>query len=265
MIDNNYILDNKVYSYSCLNSFYNCPYGWYLTYIELQKTCGNFFSDYGKIIHTMLEKYVIGELTIFDLNDFYNEEFKKIQNLPPKNKYVDIAESYYNLGLDYINNIDLILDDYDVLGIEKKVEFTICNKKFVGYIDLLLRNKETKKITIVDHKSRKISFLKDGVTLNSKSRSDVEDYKKQLYLYSIPVQKEYGEFPETLSWNHFNSRLWNHVSFDYDEYQNTIEWASKTLDMIYAEEKWLPNDNNEFFCNNLCGQRNNGCEYKKHR
>ena len=64
--------------------------------------------------------------------------------------------------MDYLDNIDLDLDSYEILGVEKKVEFELFGKRFVGYIDLLLRDKQTDEIIIVDHKSASIKILKNG-------------------------------------------------------------------------------------------------------
>lgn len=262
--ENDWLLDSMTYSFSSLNSFENCKSGWYKTYILRMKTCGNFFSEYGKVVHNMLEKYAKDELSIFELNEYYDTEFAKISYVAPKNKYVDIRESYYNLGLDYINNIDLILDEYEVLGVEKKVNFVFAGRKFVGYIDLLLREKATGEIIVLDHKSRKIELLKNG-ELNAASKRALVEYKRQLYLYSIPVYEEYGEYPAKLRWNHFNKRLWNTVDFVLEEYEETKAWIEETISAIKEEENWYPNNENVFFCNELCGQRNNNCEYKLHR
>ena len=51
--------------------------------------------------------------------------------------------------MDLFDNIDLVLDDYEILGVEKEVHFTIDGKEFVGYIDLLLKDKITKEIRCV--------------------------------------------------------------------------------------------------------------------
>lgn len=57
-----------------------------------------------------------------------------IEEFPP-NKYVDMQQTYYEKGLDYFNNIDLIFDDYEILGVEKEVRFKIDEYDFIGFID----------------------------------------------------------------------------------------------------------------------------------
>ena len=94
-----------------------------------------------------------------NLNQYYEKHFNdKIPHDFPPNKYVDIRQSYYDKGIEYLNNIDLDLDRYEILGVEKEIHFKIEDKDFVGYIDLLVKDKETGEIIIIDHKSASIKI-----------------------------------------------------------------------------------------------------------
>ena len=256
-----FLLDTMTWSFSRLNSFYNCPYEWKLRYIDCNKSENGFFGEYGSLIHKILEKYEKGELSLFELNDYYEEHFS--ENVPhdaPPNKYVDIKQSYYEKGLDYFNNIDLDLDKYEVLGVEKEVRFQIAGKDFVGYIDLLLKEKETGKIIILDHKSASIKILKNGKVSKS-DQEHVREFIRQLCLYSIPIIEEYGHVDE-LWWNLFKDKNWLKMPFNKEDYDEAIQWAEDTLKLIETEKEWLPNNSSSYYCNYLCGQRNNACEYK---
>ena len=256
-----FLLDTMTWSFSRLNSFYNCPYEWKLRYIDCNKSENGFFGEYGSLIHKILEKYEKGELSLFELNDYYEEHFS--ENVPhnaPPNKYVDIKQSYYEKGLDYFNNIDLDLDKYEVLGVEKEVRFQIAGKDFVGYIDLLLKEKETGKIIILDHKSASIKILKNGKVSKS-DQEHVREFIRQLCLYAIPIIEEYGHVDE-LWWNLFKDKKWLKMPFNKEDYNEAIQWAKDTLKLIEAEKEWLPNNSSSYYCNYLCGQRNNACEYK---
>ena len=249
------------WSFSRLNSFYNCPYEWKLRYIDCNKSENGFFGEYGSLIHKILEKYEKGELSLFELNDYYEEHFS--ENVPhdaPPNKYVDIKQSYYEKGLDYFNNIDLDLDKYEVLGVEKEVRFQIAGKDFVGYIDLLLKEKETGKIIILDHKSASIKILKNGKVSKS-DQEHVREFIRQLCLYAIPIIQEYGHVDE-LWWNLFKDKNWLKIPFNKEDYDEAIKWAEDTLILIEKEKDWLPNNSSSYYCNYLCGQRNHACEYK---
>ena len=256
-----FLLDTMTWSFSRLNSFYNCPYEWKLRYIDCNKSENGFFGEYGSLIHKILEKYEKGELSLFELNDYYEEHFS--ENVPhdaPPNKYVDIKQSYYEKGLDYFNNIDLDLDKYEVLGVEKEVRFQIAGKDFVGYIDLLLKEKETGKIIILDHKSASIKILKNGKVSKS-DQEHVREFIQQLCLYAIPIIEEYGHVDE-LWWNLFKDKNWLKMPFNKEDYDEAIQWAEDTLKLIETEKEWLPNNSSSYYCNYLCGQRNNACEYK---
>ena len=258
-----FLLDTMTWSFSRLNSFYNCPYEWKLRYIDCNKSENGFFGEYGSLIHKILEKYEKGELSLFELNDYYEEHFSEsVPHDAPPNKYVDIKQSYYEKGLDYFNNIDLDLDKYEVLGVEKEVRFQITGKDFVGYIDLLLKEKETGKIIILDHKSASIKTLKNGKVSKS-DQEHVREFIRQLCLYAIPIIEEYGHVDE-LWWNLFKDRNWLKMPFKKEDYDEAIQWAKDTLALIENEREWLPNNSSSYYCSYLCGQRNHACEYKPH-
>lgn len=255
-----FVMDTMTWSFSRLNSYYNCAYEWYLHYLECSKVENGFFGEYGSLIHKILEKYIKGELSLFDLNQYYEENFnEQIPHDAPPNKYVDIRQSYYDKGIEYLNNIDLDLDRYEILGVEKEIHFKIEDKDFVGYIDLLVRDKETGEIIIIDHKSASIKILKNGSISKSDQKHFLE-FKRQLYLYSIPIIKEYGSVSK-LKWNMFKDQKWIEIPWKQEEYDEAIQWAKDTLKLIENESLWLPNQD-YYYCNYLCGQRNNACEFK---
>jgi hypothetical protein len=259
--DYGWLIDGMRWSFSRLNSFYeNCRHEWKEVYINCADKDQNFFAEYGSFIHELLEGYCKGDISIFELSQVYEDGFvEAIPHDAPPNKYVDIKQSYYDKGLDYLDNIDLDLENYEVLGVEKKVEFEIDGKPFVGFIDLLLKNKKDGKITILDHKSASIKILKNG----NISKSDQEhflSFKRQLYLYSLPIIEEYGEV-DYLEWNMFKDRKHIKIDWNKEDYEEAIKWASNTIKLIEKEKEWNPNPD-FFYCNYLCSQRNNCCPYK---
>lgn len=263
-----FILDGMIWSFSRLNAFGKCNYEWYLQYIECVEGVGGFFSDFGSFMHDILEKYLKRELSFFELVPYYENHFnERIHFLPPKNNYVDLSEIYYEKGLDYLMNLDLSPENfYSILGIEKKVQFSIKGHDgkefpFVGYIDLLVED-DMGNITVIDHKSSSIKILNNG-KISKPDQEHFLEFKRQLYLYSIAVIDEYKRPPKKLKWNMFKDRTWIEIDFNMEEYEEAIEWAKNTLEKIYKEKDWLPDNNNEFFCNNLCSMRMSACPYKK--
>ena len=249
-----------MWSFSRLNSFYNCPYEFYLHYILCNSSQSNFFGEYGSLIHKILEKYEKAELSLFELNQYYEDHFNDaIPHDAPPNKYIDIRQSYFDKGMDYLDNIDLDFSQYEILGVEKKVEFELFGKKFIGFIDLLVRDKNNGEIEIIDHKSASIKILKNG-NISKSDQQHFLDFKRQAYLYSIPIIKEYGKVSK-LKWNMFKDRRWIEIPWKQEEYDEAIHWVKKTLELIEKETEWAPNPD-VYYCRYLCGQRNNACEYK---
>lgn len=263
MTEDDFIISTFTWSYSKLAAYYHCGHEFYRRYIECEKSEGSFFTEYGSYIHKIIEMYCKGEISIFDISQYYEEHFdENIKFEAPPNKFVDLRQSYFEKGMDYINNINIDFDKYEVLGVEKEIHFTIAGEEFVGFIDLLLRDKKSGEIITVDHKSASIKFLKDG----SPSKKDIEhvqEFKRQQYMYSKAIKEEYGVFPSFLRWNFFKDQFVYSILFNEDEYNEAIKWAEDTVNLIKNECLWLPDNSNSFYCNFLCGYRNAACDYKQ--
>lgn len=230
-------------------------------YLECNKAENGFFGEYGSFMHKILEKYAKGELSLFELNQYYEDNFMEaIPHDAPPNKYVDIKQSYYDKGIDYLDNIDLDLDKYEILGVEMEVHFKIEDKDFIGFIDLLVKDKETEEIIIIDHKSSSIKILKNG-SISKSDRQHFLEFCRQMYLYSIPIIEKYGKVSK-LRWNMFKDKNWIEIPWEQEGFDEAVKWAKDTLELIEKEVLWLPNNNSYYYCNYLCGQRNNACEYK---
>ena len=255
-----FIIDTMMWSFSRLNSFYNCPHEWYETYIMCQKGEDGFFGEFGTCCHSVLEKYAKGEVSIFEISQAYEDQFAEtvVHDAPP-NKYVDLKQSYYEKGLNYFDNIDLDLDGYEILGVEKEVRFKIADKDFIGYIDLLLREKSSGKIIVVDHKSASMKILKNG-NVSKADQNHFREFIRQLCLYSIPVIEEYGHVDE-LWWNLFKEQKWLKIPFKQEDQDEAVQWAKDTIKLIEQETEF-PCNPDFYYCWYLCSQRNNACPYK---
>ena len=193
--------------------------------------------------------------------EYYSEHFASdIQFDPPFNKYVDLRQSYFDDGMEYFSNFDpSVLDLYDVLGVEKEIRFELGGKMFVGYIDCLLRDKQTDCIIILDHKSAKMKFKKTGEVSKTDQRH-FDDFKRQLYLYSIPIIEEYGKCDE-LAWNLFRMNKRISIEWNQNDFEEAKNWAVNTIKMIENFGQYNANPENYYYCHNLCSQRLSGCEF----
>lgn len=245
-----FIINDMVFSFSRLSSFYQCKYQFYLQYIKCEEGENNFFAEYGSLIHNILEQYAKGELESYELSTVYKNEYNRaIIHPAPPNKFVNLSQSYYKAGLKYLNSFE-DFGDYEILDVEKEWNFKINNIKLTGFNDLLVRDRNG-KLHVIDHKS---SDLKTAKSKKAK------EYWRQMYLYSIPIKEEYGEYPIQLHINAFRKQQWFTIDFDDKEIDNVKQWVIDTVELIRNEEEWNPTVN-EFFCSFLCNHRNT-CKYR---
>lgn len=250
-----------IWSYSRLTSFENCKYEFYLNYIlrdfDNYPREDNYYAEVGSYVHKILEMIFNKELALDEAAEYYVKNFD--DNVFSET-YASTMEKTFEACADYFAEVDFDwLNDYEILGVEKEVKFEINGYKFVGYIDLLLRDKRDGKIVVVDNKSTEYPFKTNG-KLYARAKKSFDKYKKQMYLYCHAIKGEYGEFPKEITWNHFKDggRLAT-IPFDEKEYNQTIDWLLKTIGEIEKEEDYEPSMN-FFYCKNLCSFRGS-CEY----
>lgn len=249
------------WSYSRLNAFQQCKYGFYLNYIlnnpDLYLPESNFYSENGSLCHETLEKLLKGDLDVEDAASYYINKFNEQICYSTKQSIMDrkmesCADYFANTDFDW-------LGAYNILGVEKKMFFHIDKKNFVAYIDLLLEHKESKDIIVVDHKSGGFPLTKAG-TISKNKKQSFDGYRKQAYIYAHAVHEKYGKFPTFLCWNYFaDDGQWLKIPFDENEYDETINWVKRTIQSIEQEQDYEPSMD-FFYCTNLCAFRNS-CEY----
>lgn len=240
------IIDDMVWSFSRLNGFYTCKRAWYYTYIMKRSERENFFSQYGTFAHSVFEKYNKGELEIYELASYYNDNYySNVTEEAPPNKYVDLNESYFNKGYDYFVNIKDNPDE-EIIGAEVKFEFTIDvmdkPRKFIGYIDKVSRDKNG--FVVTDYKSKG----------KFKNKEELHDYTRQLYIYAIALKEMYGEYPYKLVFEQFKENITQEICFNEKDLEETYDWIRNTIRLIYDEIDF-PKTQNDFFCSYLCSAR----------
>ena len=251
-----FIIRNMRWSYSRINSFETCKYAWFLTYIKELPSINNFFSDYGLFIHSILEKYLKKELSIFELVDYYENNYKKNVKCkaPPYPK--GMAERYYEDGLAYLENFEGF-GELEIISVESKMRFTTEEGyEFGGYIDLIAKDTDGEYI-VIDHKSSNIFKKKTTKKYGEEIVIDttkLKGYKKQMYLYATDVKDKFGKFPKELRLNLFRMNKEHIIPFDEQEYNETIAWANECINSILSEKDFKEHIS-EYFCRQLCGVR----------
>ena len=250
------------WSYSRTTCFAHCKYEYYLDYVinddDLYLSENNYYAEVGSFVHDILAKIFSGEIRPEDATKYFIDNYDN--NVFYKVKQATMDKTFYSV-VDYFDNLDLSwLDGYEIIGVELEVKFKVDNYNFIGYIDLLLRDKKDGRIVVLDHKSTEYPFKQDGKTVKKKSEHSFNLYKKQMYLYCHAVKELYGETPKEITWNHFkDGGIFATIPFVQSEYKATLEWFRTTLKAIEKEEEFEASQD-FFYCNNLCNFRNS-CEY----
>lgn len=239
------------WSFSRLNSYIQCPWQFYLTYIECKPREGGFFGEYGSWGHEILEKYAKNEIEIYEMADLYQTNYYQNVITPaPPNKWVNLDERYFEEGKEYFENFSGF-GEYEIIGVEEPFNISIGDIKITGIIDLILKDKQ-KNIHLADHKSSDVKKV---------DSDKAKEYWKQMYLYSIAIKDKYGKYPKQLHINAFRKNQWFQIPFDKKEVTKVKKWVQDTVKQIKKDKVWEAKPSN-YFCFNLCGVRSS-CDYKK--
>lgn len=243
--DYSFITDNLTYSYSNFSSFEICKMMWKLSYIDRKGRDGNFFSDFGSFIHKILEEYFGGNLEIEDMVEYYEKNYSASVITAPPPFPKGMAEKYYNSGLDFFAQFPsykIRRENYEVLGIEDDFNTSFDDIPLIIKPDLVLKNKKTGKVTLLDYKTSK------------KDDKKLIGYKHQLHLYAYFLWQEKGiEVNNILVWFIRDKELYEIPNNPF-EIQETLEWMKDVRNKISEELEWAPNldKSNEYFCFNIC-------------
>ena len=254
-------IKNMVWSFSRVNSADKCRYAWYRSYCEEQEGEENAYAQFGTICHQTLEKYLKGELDMFDVADYYQEHYPEIVTCEfPANKYVDLGQKTYEQGFEYFSNINFDFDRYEILGVEQELLFKVGKYPFKGYADAIYRDKETGEIILRDHKTSSFKYLKNG-EVSSKDKEHFKEFRYQELLYCIPLIEQYGKV-DWLSWNMIRDQHEIKIPFDEKEFEEAKQWCIDTIQDLESEVLWLPDTSSSYWCNCICSCRS-GCFYRQ--
>ena len=252
------LIDDMVWSFTRVDSFGSCPHRWYLRYIRKCKKIDKFYASFGSFMHKLIEQYYNGELTKPEMLTTFLKDFKKeVRGFRPKDSTV---KKFIDGAVSYLSNFEPF--PYKMIAVEKKVEFEIDGKKFVGYIDFLGEDETDGELAIVDNKSRDLK-PRSGRKNPTVKDKELDEILRQLYLYCVPIEAEYGKLPKELCINCFKTGVFIVEPFDMEAYEETKRWAVEQVRKIRIEGDFDPNP--DFFqCFWICGVSNN-CEFGQNR
>lgn len=152
-----------------------------------------------------------------------------------------MPQKYYEAGLKYFESFDGFGDNYEIMSAEEKFELDISGYTFVGIADLVLKDKNTGGLVVIDHKSKSANSMK----------KELDTYRKQLYIYAAHVYQKYGVYPEKLMFNMFKEGNFIEEVFDKDMYDQTMQWVVDTIENILFETDWEAKTDG-YFCKFVC-------------
>ena len=265
MGDVNYrpVIDDMVWSYSRIKSFHTCPYQWYLKYLCGERDEDQFFSSYGSFIHDLLDGVYSAFLSKEEALRLYLIGFPT--RVAPGAPSAKVFSRYFADGLRYMSAPPALpISDPDT---EQTERFSVGGYPFTARIDVSGTLPDG-GVGLLDHKSR-ILKPRSGRKKPMASDAELDEYLRQLYLYSIPVRERYGEQPRRLFFNCFRGLrdrdgepTGEHIidePFREAAFKEAETWAVNSIKTIRETEDFRPNV--DFFrCKYLCGVHDR-CEY----
>lgn len=229
-----------------------CPYKFFLTYIKQYDKQPLFFASYGSFMHKIIEMYQLELLSKEELPLYYLRNFSdEVRGKAPK---PEIFKTYFDQGLDYLRNIEP--RDPNTVGVEQKVDFSIDDKPFTGIVDRVVVDENG--LTITDNKSRTLK-PRSKRKKPTKADEELDEYLRQLYIYSIPLQEKYNLPVHQLSFNCFRNKETITEPFVQEKQDEARQWATELIQKIEQNEDWGP-DMEFWKCRYLC-DLNHECDY----
>ena len=190
-------------SYSQFAKWDKCPYTWKLDYVDKQTTFyANIYTLFGTALHETIQAYLVC---------YYERTIKEADNLPLKDILQYRMEENYKISKEqhgddfevtleemkeFFQDGNNIIDEFlkrknsyfpkkntEMLGIEVGLNYNLPNNlNFVGYMDVVLHNKVTGRVKIIDIKTATMGW-------NKYMKAD-KNKTNQLLLYKQFFSKE---------------------------------------------------------------------------
>lgn len=206
---------------------------------------------FGNAVHSSIENTLKKGLTLAETIDFFRATFSKdmMDNMKETNDYKNEFHNFLNQGEQILRILDLdgIFKDYEIVSIEEALYENIHLKYyFKGFIDLVVRHKETKRYKIVDWKTSGIMWdlpkkLKDEIFLaqmrfykffwGKKNEIPLKDIDcGYIVLNRLREKKDPTSTPGTLQAVDVNSTN--------EEIKSSLEKLALTVKMIHIDKKF---------------------------
>lgn len=250
-------LNDMTWSFSRLHAYEQCPYSFYLRYIEGREGESNYYAANGKCMHEVFEEVLTGKTSVNDCTQLYADKYELICETAKQST----MDSTFEKCMDYLSVIeDIDLDIYEILGVELELKFKIDKYNFIGFADLVVKNKKNGEVILVDHKQAGHFLKKDGTPLKNQLENFLA-YRKQMYVYCKGLKECLGVQVDKIVWHHYKEMgTPTIIPFKEEELEESLQWAVDTIEAIKKDKKFIDNPS-YVMCAYLCDYRND-CEYK---
>jgi hypothetical protein len=193
-------IKKKRVSFSQYSTFLKCPHKWYLDYVkDLRERDDSLNTTFGTAIHhafqtylTSLYKESVSAAESLDVRklfqDKFAEEVKKVKEYTEE-EYTDFIFDGHDIIETFLKSSNRIKHfphaDYELIGIEIPLEMPLKNNvDFVGFVDIVLKEKNAEKYRIIDFKTSTQGW-------NKYQKEDESKYS-QLHLYKSVYSKKFN-------------------------------------------------------------------------
>jgi RecB family exonuclease len=268
MLNGDDLMSEVKYSFSRLESFHTCKRNYYYTYIEGNRSGDNIYSFLGTVTHELTQAIIQKQITNEEAAQRFLEAIDDAEML-------DLPWMSENVKNNYVSCITHFFEHYsavenNTIRIEDYFEIDINGSIMRGYIDLYYRIGND--IYIIDLK-----------TSTKFAKKDLPKKSRQLILYAIALSEKYPDYNIILQFNMLKyvlrkGKLVERNKLDlFDEFSDGIvtvdysdesiqevkDYVTSTVNEINSIDKsdivyWGMgyNPEKDFFCKNLCGNRN---------
>ena len=192
-----------IVSYSQFSQWDKCPYTWKLNYVDKAETFkGNIYTLFGSAIHETLQAYLVcyyertikeaDALPLDDILKYRMEENFKVSKKQHGDEFevtLEDMKSFFQDGINIITEFKKRKSGYfpkkntELVGIEVSLNYGLPNNmQFKGYMDVVLHNKVTGRVKIIDIKTATMGW-------NKYMKAD-KNKTNQLLLYKQFFSKE---------------------------------------------------------------------------
>lgn len=273
---------SNVFSFSRIGTYKNCPYSYYLTYVERKQRDNGVYGKMGSCLHSIMEELEHSKITKEKAIEMWESQVSYMDFMDELNFPTEKSKN------NYIENVKLYLENFEPIdfkgrgvGVEDHFTIKIQDKySLQGYIDLYIIDHDKKEIEIVDYKtSSKSGFTKShllekcyqlilyGIALENKY-PNYKIVKTSFDMVKYAIHNKTGKVEERINISPDKvmdySRYFISVDYNEENKQKLLDYLSGNIDEIEDLNKqnsklWTP-VKNKFFCQWLCSMREY-CKY----